>query len=390
MPRKPAGKKADDAPPANDTATPLQGHPWWPDIDPGAVAKLNVYRLVFEDRPGYPGLGKAQKVNLTAHPMPPGMLTTERQIAENWGAGVYEVVPVDAANRFVEKGGARQFTIAGEAGFVPRYVKDFERRDEDEDDAGASEEVRLLKLKLAEERAARKEERAHYDALMRQQREAFAAQIADQRDAARAERESLGGLFEQIAKASQMQRAEPQTSALAPPDWMRTREERLETELRELRAKAHELELAKLKAELAKRGGSAPADESPRDDDWVGQFTRVVPLIDKGMEWLDGLAEKRRATAQEAAKVAEARGAFKLGERAVPRVEELRKARENGRTVDPEKKLARVFRELFADGMLPVAYVTELREHGITFGSEADGPPTGEAPPSGGDRAAVG
>lgn len=388
MPRKTPGKKADDAPAANDTATPLAGHPWWPELDAAAVAKLNVYRVVYEDRKGFPGAGASDKVLLTPEPLPPAMLTTEQQVAATWGPGYYQVIPLDAANRFVKGGGAKALTIAARDGKVPKFVRDFEP-EEGEDETGDSEEVRRLKLELKLERDARREERAHYDSLLRQQREAFTAQLNDQRAAAVAERESLGGLFEQISKASQMQHAAP-SSGLVAPDWVRERLERIEREAAEARKAAHEMELAKLKAELARRGGHAPADESPREDDWIDQFTRAAPLIEKGMEWLDSLAEKRREAAQAAAKVAQERGAFKLGEHAVPRAEELRRARENGRTVDPAKRLAAVFRELHAGGMLPSAYVTELAEHGITFGSEADGPPTGEAPPSGGDRAAVG
>lgn len=388
MTRKRAEKKADDAPAANDTATPLAGHPWFPETDAAKIVKLKVQRVQTEDRKGLPGAGATGKVLMTPDPIAPAMLTTERQIAEAFGPGYFEVWALDAANRFA-CGAPFVVQIPDKSGRVPVYVRQFEDQDEDEDDGGASEEVRLLRLKLAEERAARKEERAHYDALMRQQREAFTAQLNDQRAAAVAERESLGGLFEQISKAAQMQHA-PQSSALAPPDWMRERLDRIERDAEAAKKTAHEMEIAKLRAELARRGGHAPADESPRDDDWIGQFTRAAPLIEKGMEWLDSLAEKRREAAQAAAKVAQERAAFKLGEHAVPRVEELRRARENGRTVDPAKRLAAVFRELHAAGMLPAAYVTELAEHGITFGGAADGAAASEAPPSGGDRAAVG
>jgi len=389
MARKTAGKKADEAPAANDTAASLAGHPWWPDLDAGSVAKLQVYRVVYEDRKGLPGAGAASRVLLTPEPLPPAMLTGEGQVAATWGPGHYEVEPRDAANRFVKGGGVKALSIAGRDGRVPKFVREFEQEEEEDDVGASSEEVRLLKLKLSDERAARKSEREQFEALLRQQREAFAAQIADQRDAARSDRESLGGLFEQIAKASQMQREAPQSAALAAPDWMRERAERLESELREMRAKAHEAELAKLKAELAKRGGGHDAPATPSGEaGLLEQFTQALPLIKEGMEFVESIGEKRRAAAAEAAKVAQVRGAFKLGEHAVPRLEELRGARAEGKTFGP--RLTAVFRQVFAQGMMPPAYVDELELHGLSFGGADDGDAAAEAAPSGADRAAVG
>ncbi len=199
MPRKSPAKQASDAPSAKETATPVQGHPWWPGVDPEGVAKLVVFRLVYEDRKGMPGAGKSERVNLTPEPLPPAMLTTERQIAETWGPGYYEVEPRDAANRFVAGGGARAFQIADKSSRVPKYVREFEGDDEAEEDARDTEEVRRLKLELKLEREARREERSHYDTLLRQQREAASASLKDQREAMVAERESLGALFEQIS-----------------------------------------------------------------------------------------------------------------------------------------------------------------------------------------------
>lgn len=390
MPRKTPGKKADDAPAANDTATPLAGHPWFPDTDAAKIVKLKVQRVQTEDRKGLPGAGATGKVLMTPDPIAPAMLTTERQIAEAFGPGYFEVWALDAANRFA-CGAPFVVQIPDKSGRVPVYVRQFEDQDADEDDGGASEEVRLLKLKLSEERNARSEERNGYLRLIDEMRKNHSAAMGELRQIMQEDRRSLGDLAESINKANADARAHAApSSGLAAPDWVRERLERIEREAAEARKAAHEMELAKLKAELARRGGHAPADESPREDDWIGQFTRAAPLIEKGMEWLDGLAEKRREAAQAAAKVAQERAAFKLGEHAVPRVEELRRARENGRTVDPAKRLAAVFRELHAAGMLPAAYVTELAEHGIAFGGAADGAPASEAPPSGGDRAAVG
>lgn len=368
MARKTPEKKTSEAPSAAETATAVQGHPWWPDLDGAKVAKLVVFRVVYEDRKGFPGAGKSERVNLTPEPVPPAMLTTERQIAEAWGAGFYEIEPRDGANRFVAGGGVKSVQIADKNGRVPKFVREFEGEEEDDGESD-TEEVKRLKLELKLERDARREERGQFDVLLRQQREASREALADARDAARAERESLGALFEQISKASQM--AAPQASALAAaPDWMRERMQRLEDEARALRDSLHEERIAKTRAELApRRDDGVPG----REPDLVDQFVKALPLLEKGKEFLDGINAQKREAAEAAAAVAKARAEFKLGGYAVLRVEELRAARLAGKRLDPSKPLARIFRELHGDGMLPPAYVAELVHHGLTFDAPSEG-----------------
>lgn len=387
MPRKSAGKQAADAPSAAETATAVQGHPWWPELEVAKVARLVVFRVVYEDRKGLPGAGKSERVNLTPEPLPPAMLTTERQVAETWGPGYYEVEPRDAANRFVSGGGVKALQIADKGGRVPKFVREFEV-EESEDDARDSEEVRRLKLELKLERDARREERAHYDSLLHQQREQQRFALADQRDAQRAERETLGALFEQISKAAQMQHAAPQpSSALAPPDWMRDRMQRLEDEVRTKADRAHELELAKLRVELAPPTTAAKA---VGDEDFIDKLVKGLPLLAKGEELFDKLRESKKETLEAQKVAAELRAQHKLGNYAVPTVAELENLRAGGRLVNPGGSLAKVFRRLHAEGMLPPAYVAELAAHNLTFGDAPAGDAAAEDSGAGADRAAVG
>lgn len=355
-------------------------------MDGGKVARLVVFRVVYEDRKGFPGAGRSERMNLTPEPVPPAMLTAERQLAEAWGPGFYEIEPRDAANRFVAGGGVKAVQIADKAGRVPKFVREFEVEG-GEDDARDSEEVRRLKLELKLERDARREERAAFDSQLHQQRETWRASLADQRDAQRAERETLGALFEQISKAAQAQHQPPPPSELAAPNWMRERLELLEREVRAKADRAHELELAKLRVELAPAAAPAkPASE----EDFIDKGLKALPLLGKVEEIWDKFKEAQKTALEAQREAAQLRAQHKLGPYTVPTLADLRDARANGRTLNPASKIVGAFQRLHAEGMLPPAYAAELALHGLTFGASADGQSV-EAPPSNGaDREAVG
>jgi len=386
MPRKSTAKQGPDAPSAAETATAVAGHPWWPELEVAKVARLVVFRVVYEDRKGLPGAGRSERVNLTPEPLPPAMLTTERQVAEAWGPGYYEVEPRDAANRFVAGGGVKALQIADKGGRVPKFVREFEV-EESEDDARDSEEVRRLKLELKLERDARREERAHYDSLLHQQREQQRFALADQRDAQRAERETLGALFEQISKAAQMQHAPQSSNALAPPDWMRDRLQRLEDEVRAKADRAHELELAKLRVELAP---AATVAKAAGDEDFIDKGLKALPLLGKVEEVWDKFTAVKKEALEAQKEAAQLRAQHKLGGYSVPTLADLVSARENNRRLNPESKIVAAFRRLYAEGMLPPAYVAELAEHGLTFGAASAGDAPAEDSGAGSDRAALG
>lgn len=381
MPRKSTAKQASDAPAAAETATPVQGHPWFPDVDPVKIAKLVVQRIAYEDRKGLPGAGQQQKITLTPDPVPPSMLTTEAQIASAFGAGYFEVWAKDAANRFAS-GAPFVVQIAGPGGKVPRYVRELESDEEEDDTGGDSEQVKLLKLQVAAERQRRKDSEEEYGKLIREMRENHKDAMREMRDIMAEDRKSLGDLSQSIMAAN---RPAP-SNGLATVDPNRDRLDRLEQELRDARKEAHELALAKLRVELTP---SASA-KSSSEEDIFDKAGKALPLFVQVKEIFDATVAARKEAAETHKDAPLSRDLYRLGEHVVPSLEVLSGARANGKTINPQSKMVGIFRRLHAEGMLPRGYETELRLHGITFGAEVDGDATGAPAPDGGDRAAVG
>lgn len=342
MPPKKTPKTSEkQAPAANDTAPNTAPHPWFPDVEASRIAKLQVKRLVYEDRKGMPGSGATTRVNLTVDPLPPPALTTERQIADTWGPGQYEVWPLDAANRFA--GPSYPVSIANEEGYVPRYAREFEQVDETAEAASETERVLRLQLSQAERRIV--EERRMWRDMLEAQKNAFGTLFQMQKDAHQSDFEALSGLVDRVTAAQSSQQSGDDRMVA----WLFSRLERIEGRSEEASREARELAIR-----AARKPGEGP--------DMLTAAMEFAPKLLE--EWNEYKQIQRAKVAALEARRAEKRIPRQAGVTIdginLPALDDLR-AKIESETMPPQA--VEVFRDLNDRGLLPPAYATLLAPH---------------------------
>lgn len=339
-PKKPTKTTEKQAPAANDTAPNTAPHPWFPDVDASRIAKLQVKRLVYEDRKGLPGSGATTRVNLTVDPLPPPALTTERQLADTWGPGQYEVWPLDGANRFV--GASYPVSIADEKGYVPRYTREFEQVDDAAD--ATSETERVLRLQLSEAQRRAVEERSMWRDMLAAQKDAFAQLFTMQRDAHQSDFEALSGLVDRVTAAQSSQQSGDDRMMA----WLFNRLERIE---------GRSEESAKEARELAIRAAKKPGEEP----NLVGAALEFAPkLLEEWNEYKEIQRKKLELAASRQNRRALPPKGVVIDGITLPSLEDLRRKLET-ESLPPDA--ATVFRDLNDRGLLPVAYAQLLAPH---------------------------
>lgn len=371
MARKSAVKQASATEEAPEAKAPE--HPWFPGVEASKIARLEVRRVVYEDRPKLPGSGTTSKVLLTPKPLPPSALVNEETLAATWGPGHYEISAKNAAGQFAS-GAPYVAKIADDDGHVPMYVREFED-EEDELVEGASPTERLLRTELQLAQGKLAEQQRYYRELLDDQRKTLTAQMSAMREAHQADFAGLSGLMDRVNVASAAaQQAPAQGGPLA--EWAMGRVKALEEELALLRRGSG--------SAIVRAGDPKPESKSAAEmnlNDWFELGAKALPIAKEFMDTRASVEKERIDLEREKFR---ARENWKLGGVAVPTPQELRAALDAGKTPGP--RLMAHFQAMFEEGMLPPLYAGLLKPYLRPF----DGV-SGEATPiSGGTGEAVG